>query len=165
MNSQGVKRMQKDETLENYLETILILTEKKGNIRAIDISNEMNYAKATISIMLKKYAEAGYLVVEENGNIVIFASVKPSFCKNVCNVCKALSLCVFISFKVFPTTRTLIVHSPKSASSTRSASPRTSTKEPAVFKKSIPVRSVYAPITSAIAMAQPAKRDLFTITP
>ena len=71
MNNQGVKRMQKDETLENYLETILILTEKKGNIRAIDISNEMNYAKATISIMLKKYAEAGYLVVEENGNIVL----------------------------------------------------------------------------------------------
>lgn len=63
--------MQKDETLENYLETILILTEKKGNIRAIDISNEMNYAKATISIMLKKYAEAGYLLVEENGNIVL----------------------------------------------------------------------------------------------
>lgn len=63
--------MQKDETLENYLETILILKEKKGNIRAIDISNEMNYAKATISIMLKKYAEAGYLIVEENGNIVL----------------------------------------------------------------------------------------------
>lgn len=67
----GGKRMQKDETLENYLETILILKEKKGNIRAIDISNEMNYAKATISIMLKKYAEAGYLIVEENGNIVL----------------------------------------------------------------------------------------------
>ena len=33
--------MQKDETLENYLETILILTQKKGNIRAIDLSNEM----------------------------------------------------------------------------------------------------------------------------
>ena len=31
----------------------------------------MNYAKATISIMLKKYAEAGYLIVEENGNIVL----------------------------------------------------------------------------------------------
>lgn len=63
--------MQKDETLENYLETILILTQKKENIRAIDLSNEMKYAKATISIMLKKYAELGYLTVEENGNIIL----------------------------------------------------------------------------------------------
>ena len=52
MNNQGVKRMQKDETLENYLETILILTEKKGNIRAIDISNEMNYAILIGSIII-----------------------------------------------------------------------------------------------------------------
>ena len=63
--------MQKDGTLENYLETILILTQKKGYIRAIDLSNEMKYAKATISIMLKKYAELGYLTVEENGNIIL----------------------------------------------------------------------------------------------
>ena len=63
--------MQKDETLENYLETILILKQNKSIVRAIDVSNEMHYAKPTISIMLKKYAKDGYLKVESNGNIIL----------------------------------------------------------------------------------------------
>ncbi len=63
--------MNQNETIENYLETIYILIQKKGNIHAIDVSNELQYSKATISIMLKKYAAEGYLVVDENGNIIL----------------------------------------------------------------------------------------------
>ena len=48
-----------------------MLIEKKGNVRAIDVSNELNYSKATISIMLKKYMNEGYLIIEKNGNIVL----------------------------------------------------------------------------------------------
>ena len=63
--------MKKRETVENYLEKIYMLIEKKGNVRAIDVSNELNYSKATISIMLKKYMNEGYLIIEKNGNIAL----------------------------------------------------------------------------------------------
>ncbi len=63
--------MNQKETAENYLETIYILSKKKANIRAIDVSNELNYSKATISIMLKKYAANNYLFVDKNGNIIL----------------------------------------------------------------------------------------------
>ena len=42
------------ESAEDYLETILILREKNGNVRSIDIVNKMNYSKPSISIEMKK---------------------------------------------------------------------------------------------------------------
>ncbi len=63
--------MKNEETIENYLETIYMLIQEKGNVRAIDLSHQMNYSKATISIMLKKYMQEGYLVIEDSGNIIL----------------------------------------------------------------------------------------------
>ena len=42
------------ESAEDYLENILILCERNGNVRSIDIVNEMNYSKPSISIAMKK---------------------------------------------------------------------------------------------------------------
>ena len=52
---------------EDYLETILILS-KKGNVRAIDIVNELNYSKPSVSIAMKKLKENGYIKIN-NSNI------------------------------------------------------------------------------------------------
>ena len=54
---------------EDYLETILILS-KKGNVRAIDIVNELNYSKPSVSIAMKKLKENGYIEIN-NSNIIL----------------------------------------------------------------------------------------------
>lgn len=61
--------MQVGETIENYLETILILTKKQDEVRSIDIVNEMGYSKPTISIMMKQLREKDYIAVDEAGFI------------------------------------------------------------------------------------------------
>ena len=66
------------ETIENYLETIYILLKKNGEIRSIDIVNEMGYSKPTISIMMKQlrekdfvdFDEAGYITLTDKGRAV-----------------------------------------------------------------------------------------------
>lgn len=59
------------ESAEDYLETILIIKEKKGSVRSIDIANEMNFSKASVSVAMKKLRENGYIIVENDGNIVL----------------------------------------------------------------------------------------------
>ena len=57
------------ESAEDYLETILILRERKGNVRSIDIVNEMNYSKPSISIAMKKLKSEGLVEMDLNGYI------------------------------------------------------------------------------------------------
>jgi len=38
-----------NESVENYLETILVLNHRLGNVRSIDIANEMNFKKPSVS--------------------------------------------------------------------------------------------------------------------
>lgn len=59
------------ESGENYLETILILKEKKGNVRAIDIAREMNFSKPSVSRAMGILRESGYISVDESGQIVL----------------------------------------------------------------------------------------------
>ena len=61
--------MNRLESKEDYLERILMLTEKQGSVRAIDIANDMNYSKPSVSIALKKLKNEGYIIVDINGNI------------------------------------------------------------------------------------------------
>ena len=49
------------ESAEDYLETILVLFERNGQVRSIDIVNEMNFSKPSISIAMKKLRENGYI--------------------------------------------------------------------------------------------------------
>ena len=57
------------ESSENYLETVLMLHEKKGSVRAVDIANELGFSKASVSVAMKNLRENGYLTVESSGNI------------------------------------------------------------------------------------------------
>ena len=57
------------ESAENYLEAILRLKESLGTVRSIDIANEMNYSKPSVSVAMKKLRESGYIEVDKDGLI------------------------------------------------------------------------------------------------
>lgn len=59
------------ESAEDYLEKILILRERNGNVRSIDIVNEMNYSKPSISIAMKKLRAEGLVEMDLNGYITL----------------------------------------------------------------------------------------------
>lgn len=59
------------ESAEDYLERILMIQEKNGNVRSIDIANDMNYSKPSVSIAMHKLKENGYIEIESNGTIVL----------------------------------------------------------------------------------------------
>ena len=61
--------MQLYESAEDYLERILMLKEKLGTVRSIDIAIDMNYSKASISRAIKKLKEANYITVDVDGHI------------------------------------------------------------------------------------------------
>ena len=57
------------ESAENYLETILVLRMRNGNVRAIDIANELEFSKPSVSVAMKNLRNNGYIQVDESGNI------------------------------------------------------------------------------------------------
>ena len=56
--------MKNNQSLEDYLERILILRQKLGNVRSIDIVHDMNFSKPSVSIAMKKLEEKGLVVVD-----------------------------------------------------------------------------------------------------
>ncbi|MCM1253592.1 MAG: metal-dependent transcriptional regulator [Clostridium sp.] len=66
--------MKIQESAENYLETILILAQKKGNVRSIDIANELEFKKPSVSVAMKNLRENGYIRVDDNGFITLTES-------------------------------------------------------------------------------------------
>jgi len=59
------------ESAENYLETILVLQNRNGYVRSIDIANELSFSKPSVSNAMKHFREEGYIYVEENGYIIL----------------------------------------------------------------------------------------------
>ncbi|MEE0409480.1 MAG: metal-dependent transcriptional regulator [Clostridia bacterium] len=64
------------ESAENYLETILLLSQKNKSVRSIDIANEMNFTKASISVAMKKLREDGFITVDNDGAICLTSKGK-----------------------------------------------------------------------------------------
>ena len=62
------------ESAENYLETILILQQKKGVVRSIDIVNELEFSKPSVSIAMKNLRENAYIEMDGNGYITLTPS-------------------------------------------------------------------------------------------
>lgn len=56
---------------ENYLETILILSQKNGIVRSIDIANELEFTKPSISRAMKILRQEGYINMDEDGLITL----------------------------------------------------------------------------------------------
>lgn len=66
--------MEIHESAEDYLETILILKERTGQVRSIDIATKMNYTKPSISVAMKKLRENGYIEMDKDGFITLTPS-------------------------------------------------------------------------------------------
>ena len=63
--------MKIQESAENYLETIHVLKQKNGNVRSIDVANELSFSKASVSIAMKNFREEGYIMVDEDGYLTL----------------------------------------------------------------------------------------------
>lgn len=63
--------MKIQQSAENYLETILMLSAKNGSVRSIDIANELGFSKPSVSIAMKNLRENGYIDVMGDGNIIL----------------------------------------------------------------------------------------------
>lgn len=63
-----------NESVEDYLETILYLQNKSGHVRSIDIANEMNFSKPSVSVAMKKLREKEYITISDNGYILLTES-------------------------------------------------------------------------------------------
>ncbi len=59
------------ESKENYLETILVLYNRSGAVRSIDIAAEMNFSKPSVSVAMKNLRGEGCITVDENGYITL----------------------------------------------------------------------------------------------
>lgn len=59
------------ESAEDYLESILVLQERRGQVRSIDIVNELGYSKPSVSIAMKKLRESGYIAMDADGSITL----------------------------------------------------------------------------------------------
>ena len=57
------------ESAENYLETVLMLKNKNGFVRSIDVANELGFTKASVSVAMKALREENYITVAPNGDI------------------------------------------------------------------------------------------------
>ena len=57
------------ESGENYLETILILQKERGHVRSIDVATELNFSKPSISRAMGILKGAGYITIDDGGNI------------------------------------------------------------------------------------------------
>lgn len=66
--------MKIQESAENYLETILVLSKSNPYVRSIDIVNEMGFSKPSVSIAMKKLRENGYLFMDDKGHITLSES-------------------------------------------------------------------------------------------
>ena len=57
------------ESAENYLETILVLQQRKGSVRSVDIANELEFSKPSVSVAMKNLRLNGYIEMDSNGEI------------------------------------------------------------------------------------------------
>ena len=59
------------ESAENYLETILILSEKNAHVRSIDIATELHFTKPSVSVAMKKLRENDFIRMDSDGFITL----------------------------------------------------------------------------------------------
>lgn len=60
-----------NESAENYLETILMLSKKLPVVRSVDISNELGFKKSSVSIAMKNLRENNHITVSDAGFIFL----------------------------------------------------------------------------------------------
>ena len=56
-------------SMEDYLETVLVLQQEKGYVRCVDISNHMSVTKPSVSRAVKELSKKNYLVKKDDGTL------------------------------------------------------------------------------------------------
>ncbi|MCL2201848.1 MAG: metal-dependent transcriptional regulator [Oscillospiraceae bacterium] len=62
------------ESAENYLETIYVLGQGGKPVRSIDIANELEYSKPSVSVAMKNLRTGGFITVDADGHITLTPS-------------------------------------------------------------------------------------------
>lgn len=68
--------MATNESAENYLETILMLSKKLPVVRSVDIANELGFKKSSVSIAMKNLREKEHITMTDAGYIYLTGSGK-----------------------------------------------------------------------------------------
>ena len=66
--------MNTHESSENYLETILVLQNRLGLVRSVDIVNELAFTRPSVSVAMKKLRESGQITMDSDGYITLTES-------------------------------------------------------------------------------------------
>ena len=66
--------MRIQESGENYLEAILVLKNKNGSVRSIDIAGFLNFTKPSVSRAMAILKQAGHIIMDKDGQIQLTAS-------------------------------------------------------------------------------------------
>ena len=59
------------ESAEDYLEAILILRERQGMVRSIDVVHHLEVTKPSVSVAMKRFRENGYIEMDSDGFITL----------------------------------------------------------------------------------------------
>ena len=59
------------QSAEDYLEKILMIRERKGEVHSIDIANELGFSKPSVSVAMQNLRQAGYISMDGNGAITL----------------------------------------------------------------------------------------------
>ena len=62
-------RPKNNQSLEDYLETILIIREDKGYARSVDVAKELGVTKPSASVAMKKLKDEDYITIDSSGHI------------------------------------------------------------------------------------------------
>jgi Mn-dependent DtxR family transcriptional regulator len=60
-----------NESAENYLETILILSKSKPVVRSVDVAEELGFKKSSVSVAMKNLREKNHITVTKEGFIYL----------------------------------------------------------------------------------------------
>jgi len=78
---------------EDYLEMILMIREKKGEVRSIDIAAALNVSKPSVSVAMKRLRENGYIDMD-GANYITLTETGMKIAKNIYARHKTLMLCL-----------------------------------------------------------------------
>ena len=70
----GDDALKTNESAENYLATILILSKKKPVVRSVDIAEELGFKKSSVSVAMKNLREKKHITVTPEGFIYLTPS-------------------------------------------------------------------------------------------
>ena len=72
--NKGERMIHVNQSAENYLETILILSKKRPAVRSVDIAEELGFKKSSVSVAMKNLREKEHIVVSKEGFITLTES-------------------------------------------------------------------------------------------